>query len=292
MWRFVHTGVRSAAENMAIDEAMMTAHARGLAPPTLRFYGWREPTLSVGRFQRAERDVDFAALEARGVAFVRRPTGGRAVLHDRELTYSLVVAEGHPGLPAGVAKACAMLSAGLLGGFRRLGLDARPFGGGSGGDAPAAAKHAQANAAAGPPSPGQASAACFDAPAEYEIVVEGRKIAGSAQMRADGVLLQHGSVPMELDAGLLHDVLRFPDAERRRRMRAAFERHAVAINPCLRRKGLAPAAIGDLEAAFLAGFAELLGVEPEPGALTAFETELAGRLAAEKYGADAWNLRR
>nr|WP_240546270.1 biotin/lipoate A/B protein ligase family protein [Paenibacillus artemisiicola] len=279
---------------MAIDEAILAAHARGLVPPTLRFYGWRAPTLSVGRFQRAERDVDFAALRARGVEFVRRATGGRAVLHDRELTYSLVAAEDHPGLPAGVAEACAALSGGLLAGFRRLGLEARPFGGGSGAGMPDAVEPEPAGGGPGPSAreKAEASAACFDAPAGYEIVVEGRKIAGSAQMRADGALLQHGSIPLELDAGLLHDVLRFRDAERRRRMRAAFERHAVAVNPCLRRKGLAPAAIGDLETAFLAGFAELLGVEPQPGALTAFEMELAGRLAAEKYGADAWNLRR
>ena len=84
-WRFLHTGKGPPALNMAIDEAIMLAHAQGLVPPTVRFYGWDPPTLSIGYFQRVEKEVDIQRLRQRGLGFVRRPTGGRAVLHDRRI---------------------------------------------------------------------------------------------------------------------------------------------------------------------------------------------------------------
>lgn len=109
---------------MAVDEAVLTMHSEGKVPPTLRFYGWNPATLSIGYFQKADEEVDFTVLEAQGLGFVRRPTGGRAVLHDQELTYSMIVSEDYPGMPRSVTEAYRVLSEGLLHGFRRLGLQA------------------------------------------------------------------------------------------------------------------------------------------------------------------------
>ena len=90
-WRFVDTGARDAASNMALDEALLVMHEAGATPPTLRVYGWCQPTLSLGYAQNAQQEVDLAACHTQGVAVIRRPTGGRAVLHDQEVTYSVVM---------------------------------------------------------------------------------------------------------------------------------------------------------------------------------------------------------
>src|SRR5690606_3816757 len=109
---------------MAMDEAMLIAHSEGKSPPTVRFYGWNPPTLSIGYFQKSQSEIDFAAVERQHIGFVRRATGGRAVLHDQELTYSMIVSEQYPGIPSNVTEAYRVLSEGLLCGFRNLGLQA------------------------------------------------------------------------------------------------------------------------------------------------------------------------
>ncbi|MCG0314935.1 MAG: lipoate--protein ligase family protein [Calditerricola sp.] len=272
--RFVDTGSRSPAENRAIDEAILRLHAEGKVPPTVRFYTWDPPTLSIGYFQKAEREVDLAAVRAMGLGFVRRPTGGRAVLHDRELTYSIVVRESHPLIPPSVTEAYRVLSMGLLEGFRALGLRAEMV---SLSDPEEKKKFAA-------PS----SAACFDSPSWYELVVEGRKVAGSAQTRQLGVVLQHGSILLELDVDKLFSCLRFPSERVRARLREDFTRKAVAINDVAPR----PVTLEEAKAAFFAGFAKGLGVELVPGALTPEEEALAAELVATRYGTEAWNLRR
>ncbi len=101
---------------MALDEAILTAHSEGRVPPTVRFYEWEPAALSIGYFQKAEEEVNFEALEREGIGFVRRPTGGRAVLHDRELTYSIIVSEEHEGIPSTVTEAYRVLSEGFCSG--------------------------------------------------------------------------------------------------------------------------------------------------------------------------------
>ncbi|RAP77754.1 lipoate--protein ligase family protein [Paenibacillus montanisoli] len=278
-WRFVHTGNRFPAENMAIDEAIMNAHRQGEVPPTVRFYGWNPATLSIGCFQQADKEVDFGALRELGLGFVRRATGGRAVLHDEELTYSVIVSERYPGIPANVAEAYRILSRGLLIGFRKLGLDARMTG------------HDE-DGVERPSSRAALTAACFDAPSKYELVVDGRKIAGSAQMRAGGVILQHGSILLELDDEKLFSVLRFANPDVKQRMQTLFGRKAAAINDCFRRKGMPPVTMPLVEQVFRGSFAEGLGAELIEGGLIPAEVELADRLVSEKYANDSWNYRR
>lgn len=264
--------------NMAIDEAILIAHSEGRVPPTVRFYGWDPATLSIGYFQKAEDEVDLDALAAQRLGFVRRPTGGRAVLHDQELTYSMIVSEDYPGMPRTVNEAYRVLSEGLLIGFRLLGLDAHLV------DL-AATEEKTAYAAA-------SSAACFDSPSWYELVVEGRKAAGSAQTRQKGVVLQHGSILLDLDADLLFSVLRFPNDRVRERLRRAFDGKAAAINALRADQGLPSCTLQDIESAFFRGIQAGLGIELVESALTAEEEHLAHELEKEKYGNDLWSFRR
>jgi lipoate-protein ligase A len=263
---------------MAMDEAITVAHSEGKVPPTLRFYGWNPPTLSIGYFQKASVEVDLEALKRQGIGFVRRPTGGRAVLHDQELTYSIIVAENYPDMPSGVTEAYRVLSEGLLRGFQKLGLDAKMVQLDNGGEKRAADV--------------MTSAACFDAPSWYELVVEGRKVAGSAQMRHKGVVLQHGSVLLDLDVAQLFDLLRFQSDAVKQRLQKAFQSKAIAINALRIELGLKRVNIEDAEVAFLQGFSEGMGVQFEAAEPTDYEVKLAEQIIKEKYAAAEWNLRK
>jgi lipoate-protein ligase A len=262
--------------NMAVDEAILRAVGEGKVPPTVRFYGWDPAALSIGYFQKAREEVDFAVLEERGIGFVRRPTGGRAVLHDRELTYSMIVPENYPGLPKNVTEAYRVLSTGLLHGFRRLGLDAHM---------------ARLDEEAGKYA-AASSAACFDSPSWYELVVEGRKVAGSAQTRQQGAVLQHGSILLDMDVDLLFDLLLFPSERVKERLKRSFTDKAVAINDLLRAGGKAAVELDTVEEAFFAGIQEGMGIKLVPDELTAEEAAAAETLVRDKYGTETWNFRR
>lgn len=256
----------------------MLSVGAGEAPPTLRFFGWSPATLSIGYFQKAADEVRLEEVRAQGFGFVRRPTGGRAVLHDAEVTYSIVVPESYPGLPTSVTESYRVLSEGLVRGFRALGLDAAMV-------SLASEEEKAKFASAG-------SAACFDSPSWYELVVDGRKVAGSAQVRRHGAVLQHGSILLDLDVGQLFSLLRFRSERLRERLAASFAERAAAINELRGLRGLAPVGAAAAEDAFAAGWTEALGVSLAPAALSPAEAAATGRLVAEKYGTEAWNLRR
>ncbi|MBE1440997.1 biotin/lipoate A/B protein ligase family protein [Paenibacillus sp. OAS669] len=276
-WRFVSSGLQHPAYNMAVDEAILIAHSEGKSGPTVRFYGWNPPTLSIGYFQKSE-EVHFEQLQKEGLGFVRRPTGGRAVLHDKELTYSIIVSESYPGIPSGVTEAYRVLSEGLLFGFQKLGLDAQMV--------HLATEEEKSKYAS------MGSAACFDSPSWYELVVEGRKIAGSAQTRQKQVVLQHGSILLDMDTDQLFRVLQFKNERIQARLKQQFTQKAVAINDICLELGRAPVQLQDLERAFREGMAEGLNVELEESGLTEYELSLVEQLMADKYANDEWNLRR
>jgi lipoate-protein ligase A len=172
---------------MALDEALM-AHARETGEGVLRVYGWCTPTLSLGRHQTARGCYDLERASALGVRFVRRPTGGRAVLHHREVTYSVTAPVGPMG---SLRESYHWINRLLVEGLHRLGVNAQVA---------ASVGHA--------PPPG--TAPCFEVPVDGEIVARGRKLVGSAQVREDGVLLQHGSILLEDDQELASVLLVHP----------------------------------------------------------------------------------
>lgn len=178
-WRFLDSGAAGGVTNMATDAALL-AHARRTGSGTLRIYGWDGPTLSLGRHERARDRFDPARLAAHGVDVVRRPTGGRALLHDREVTYSVTAPLGTLSL----GESYAVINALLLDALARLGVRATV-----------------AVAARRPLRP--VGAACFAEPGAGELTVGGAKLVGSAQLREDGALLQHGSILLADDQALI-----------------------------------------------------------------------------------------
>jgi len=273
-WRFIMSDAMSPDMNMAVDEAILTAHSEGKVPPTVRFYTWNPATLSIGYFQKSEKEIDTEEVAKRGIGFVRRPTGGRAVLHDKELTYSVIVSEKHPQMPSSVTEAYKVISLGLLYGFQALGLKAEMV---------SLASEEEKEKYS---SPG--SSACFDSPSWYELVVEGKKVAGSAQTRQKGVILQHGSILLDMDVELLFSLLKFPSERVKQRMIDSFRQKAVTINDV----SPTPVSLQEAVAAFRKGFASGLGIELVEQGLTDEEWKMAEQLARERYSTHEWNFRR
>lgn len=183
-WRILVTPPASGVENMALDEALMD-RARTTGEWTLRVYSWQAPTLSFGRNQTVLGRYDLGRIQARGLDVVRRPTGGRSILHHREITYSVTAPIADSGdLRASYTRINGILMCGL----QRLGVDVRMAGRATRASLPGAAP-------------------CFDEPAEGELMLGARKLAGSAQWRADGALLQHGSILTHDDQSSLVELM-------------------------------------------------------------------------------------
>lgn len=262
-WRLIRTAPADGFANMAADEAMLLAHAEGLVPPSLRLYAWRPRAISAGYFQRVSRDINLAACRRLGVDVVRRLSGGRAVLHADEVTYSLVVSESYlPG--AGLLAAYRRLSDGLIEGLRLLGLEAEL--------APGWRERASTERTRRAPS----GADCFAAGAQCDLVVGGKKICGSAQVRRRGVILQHGALPLSL-----------PDTSPYWQEPGPSPNATDLTRALGRRPGWE-----EVADALAAGFAAALGTLLNPSEFTREEEARAATLRREKYAADAWNLRR
>lgn len=270
-WLFINSGHCSPSFNMACDEALLHWQSEGKMPPVVRFYGWDPPTLSIGYFQKVHKEIDLDALKRYGLGFVRRPTGGRAVLHEHELTYSVIVSEDHPKMPRSVTEAYRVISEGVLQGFRELGLHAY-F---------AVPKSEEEKLQLKKPN----SAVCFDTPSWYELVVEGKKVAGSAQTRQKGVILQHGAILIDIDENKLFDLFKFPSEKVRKNMQANFKNRAVAINELLAR----PLSFEEAVDAFKKGFEKGLNVRLEPYQLTSEQLEYIAQIQKDRYENDDWN---
>ena len=273
-WYFINSGPCSPSYNMALDEALLDLHSQGEIPPVIRFYEWNPATLSIGYFQSAEKDIDLEVLREQKLGFVRRPTGGRAVLHENELTYSIIVSEQYPDMPISVTDAYRVLSEGLLRGFQNLGLDAY-F------SIPDTEEKQQ-------DLKKPKSAVCFDAPSWYELVVEGKKVAGSAQTRQKGVILQHGAILLDLDVEKLLSVFKFSSPEAKEKMRQKLPEKAVAINRLTDKEITIPQCI----TAFKEGFEQALEIELVPYQLTDEQLQYVKKLEQTKYLSDEWNFKK
>lgn len=268
-WNFINTGSHDPYYNMAMDEALLNFVSRGEIDPVVRFYTWNPATLSVGYFQRLKKEIDIDKVKEKGFGLVRRQTGGRGVLHDKELTYSVIVSEEHPNMPSTVTEAYRVISEGLLEGFKLLGFEAY--------FAIPRSKEEQEKLKQ------PRSAVCFDAPSWYELVVEGRKIAGSAQTRQKGVILQHGSLLQDVDVDELFDMFTFKNDRLKDKMKKAFVDKAVAINDIADRH----ITIEEMEKAFEEGFKKGLNIEFKPLILSDKQMEEVKELE-EKYRSDEW----
>lgn len=273
-WYFINSGPCSPSYNMALDEALLDWHSEGLIPPVIRFYEWNPATLSIGYFQTVEKEIDIEAVKRLGLGFVRRPTGGRGVLHEHELTYSVIVTESYPSMPATVTEAYRVISEGLLLGFQNLGLNAY-FSVPNTDEQKENLKNPK-------------SAVCFDAPSWYELVVEGKKVAGSAQTRQKGVILQHGAILLDLDEDKLIQTFKFASEEIREKVRKGLSQKAVSINKIISK----PVTMEECKIAFKKGFADALEIELVEYNLTQEQKNYVKQLEVTRYANDKWNYKK
>lgn len=271
-WRFLNTRFGNAFFNMAVDEAVLCAVTHGSVPPTLRIYGWTPPAVSFGYAQRIAREVDLDRCRALGIDVVRRPTGGRAVLHWNELTYSVVCPGSDPRLGGALLEAYRKISAGLVAGLAHLGA------------------HARFESRRQPlPSPRGETVTlpCFSTAAQYEVTLQGKKLIGSAQRRIGPMLLQHGSLLIGPEHKRIVDLLPCGHEDVQVRFLRELDRGTTSLEEALGR----PVSFDEVADAVRTGFREALGIDFVGASQTPAEEADTERLMAEKYRTDAWNLR-
>ncbi len=269
-WRLIKTETNDGFYNMAIDEAIMRNHQEKKVPPTIRFYSWNPAALSLGYFQNLEKEIDQEACQNAGIDIVRRLTGGRAILHDKELTYSITIREDYNLLSNSIVTSYKEISQGLVNGLNLL-------------EIPAELKPMER----GKKSPKGNSAACFDAPSWYEVILENKKLIGSAQTRKKGTILQHGSLPYEIDPKKTFKLFNYSNEKQRKRARRIFS----AKSTSLRAAGF-NVDEEELQQALIKGLSKNLSFNYSLENLTAEELKLADKLRKQKYSKDKWNKKR
>ncbi len=264
-WRLIEHPPAPGAWNMAVDEAILESVYKFESPPTLRLYAWEPACLSLGHAQRlSEANLD--VLNQNGWHLVRRPTGGRAILHVDELTYSVIAHQSEPRVRGGVLESYLRLSKALLEALIILGLN------------PEANENAPNQK---PPTP---NPVCFEVPSNYEITVNGKKLIGSAQARRKEGILQHGALPLYGDLTRIITALVFKDSAAQADAKSRLLSHATTIE---RELGHRPN-WEQASHAFQRGFQKELNLNLQPGQLTVEETQRAQELVHEKYDHPSW----
>jgi lipoate-protein ligase A len=255
-WRIVPLQVHDAFTNMAIDEAILESRIQKRVPDTIRFYRWKPSAVSIGRFQSIEKEVNLDACKRLGVDVVRRVSGGGSVYHDftGELTYSVVVDCENPNITADVLTSYRGVCAGILRGLALLGV--------------------QVELEATDPSQ-----RCPN------IMIEGRKVSGNAQARRSGVLLQHGTVLLDLDIQTMLAVLRNPKLIMNETV-VEFVRNRITT---LQRELNREIDFEEVAESLKKGFSETFDVNFVEEDLTDAEIALADELRAKRYASDVWN---
>lgn len=266
-WRIIPFNRFNAFENMAIDEAIFKESQEGKAPPTLRFYSWKRNTVSIGYFQNAKREVHLDYCRENTIDVVRRPTGGKAVFHENDLTYSVVAREENKNFSFDIMQTYRVISKCLIGGLRQIGIDVKMMEEGR------------------PRTKETIDAYCFSVPSQYELLVNGRKICGSAQVRAKGTFLQHGSILIDIDPVSTYAAITIDNcktkggAERLRKcVTSVRENIGDGVN------------IEELCKSISENFEKCLNVQLITGTTTPEEDSLKELLLQNKYSTDMWNL--
>lgn len=195
-WRYLVTEGNSAAKNMAIDRAVLVANSEGKVPPTVRFYTWNPPAISIGYFQSLSEEIDLEKCKEFGVDYVRRITGGGAVFHEDELTYSIVIPEDHPEIPKNIMHSYGRICGAVMKGLKNQGIES---------------VYAPIN----------------------DIISGGRKISGNAQTRKLKTVLQHGTVILDVDVEKMFSILIVPNEKIRDKMIADVKQRVTSVKNIL-----------------------------------------------------------
>jgi len=269
LWRLILDAPARGAWNMAVDESILEHIGRGESPATLRLYAWDPACLSLG-YAQPIADVDTTRLVSRGWEVVRRPTGGRAILHTDELTYSVTAPHGEPRVAGSILESYSRLAKALLAAVQSFTMAV---------EMKEDVGHASSMTKANP--------VCFEVPSSYEIVVDGKKLIGSAQARRKEGVLQHGTLPLHGDLARITEALVFADESAR----------AAAAEKLLARATTVESIIGpgiDWSAAaqaFIGAFESVLDLTFERGVLSPSERSRAEALVKDKYDHPQWTGR-
>jgi len=247
-WRLLKLDVFDAYTNMAIDESIMRARKEGLVPNTLRLYRWNPSAVSIGYFQSMTLEVDLDAAKRLGIDVIRRITGGGAVYHDYngEITYSLIVPVGEANIPIRVIDSYKKICNGLVLGLKKLGIQAefKPI---------------------------------------NDIIVNGMKISGSAQTRKYNVILQHGTLLVDVDVDKMFTVLKVPNEKIRDKIISSVKERVTSIRHVTQESY----DFDYIAQKLVDGFSEALNVDFEVGELTEFEKSLVPTLR-KRYMSKEW----
>jgi len=269
MWRLLDHGPGSPRWNMAVDEVLMESSVNHNAPPTLRLYAWDPACLSLGYAQNYV-EVDEIALSARGWDLVRRPTGGRAILHTDEITYSVSGPLDYPTFRGSILESYKRIASALVNSLTILGV----------------CVDMQEKKNSTIPS-GASDAVCFEVASNYEITLDGKKLIGSAQSRRSGGFLQHGSLPLHGELDRIISIFIYQTSEAREIARLRLLQHATTLENAIHRL----VAWQQASDAFIKGFQEALQIKLIPSELDSRELKRAEELLVDKYGNEKWNHR-
>ncbi|MGA2193467.1 MAG: biotin/lipoate A/B protein ligase family protein [Nitrospirota bacterium] len=270
-WRLIDSGPGGAAWNMALDEALLLSTEKGDFRPTIRFFSWDRPSLSIGSFQKTE-ELDISRMEGLGVPLVRRPTGGRAVLHDAELTYSITCRIPSDYFSSDLMGSYRKIGSCFIRGLKLLGVEAELV-------------PVRKDPKKGPPQ--GKNPLCFSSPSWYEVLAGGKKLVGSAQRRLRGAFLQQGSLLIKLDIDGLLSLMAFNDDSGRKKAYEGLKSKMTALSLHGPEIGL-----DELKGAIIQGLSVEMGADVLPGEPTPAEESLARQLMEEKYLRPEWNLNR
>lgn len=195
-WRLLKTGVHHAAKNMAIDRAILKAHSEKKVPPTVRFYHWDPPAISIGYFQSLNDEIDLASCEKYNVDYVRRITGGGAVFHEDEVTYSIVIDENHAFIPKNILESYGRICGAIMKGLRHIDIEST---------------YAPIN----------------------DILVDKKKISGNAQTRKYNTVLQHGTILTDVDVDKMFSLLKVPNEKIKDKMISNVKQRVTSIQHIL-----------------------------------------------------------
>lgn len=199
IWRLLKTEDNAGAVNMAIDKAVIVSNSNKKVPPTVRFYTWKPPTISIGYFQSLEEEIDLNNCKEFGVDYVRRITGGGAVFHEEELTYSIIIPESHPQIPKNIMESYGRICGAVIKGLKNLGIESeyKPI---------------------------------------NDIITSGKKISGNAQTRKMKTVLQHGTVLTDVDVDKMFSLLKVPNEKIKDKLIADVKERVTSIKHVLGRE--------------------------------------------------------
>ncbi len=267
-WRFIDTGSGYGSENMAIDEALLNNCQRGCSPPILHFYTWAVPVITIGYFQELSETVRIKKCRALNIEVIRRITGGRAVVHHNDLSFSLIFPLDGKIIPPGILSGYLKIAGGFIRGLKGIGINADFVESGSS-QSPLIKQDRQA----------KRISACFLTRIRYEVVFKGRKMIGFAQKRIGKWVLQQGTLMIDLDRSLWYDLLNYPKGSNAIQIKERLLSDTISINEALGRT----VNIEMVKRALFDGLSAALGVKFESDGLYPIEESDKRHLVCKKY---------